>query len=218
MQPEEPQPPQQTDAGEGRPKSPRLLYALLLLPITLAAVVGWVWLRDAWTSTSVPVGAPTAAGTAPPLPTPAGDVPGDGFGIVSGPATPWAVAGGPGEVTATPEATPPPAITVVPLALLGPPPGSVFRAEDVVSFYWTSPVAAARGQQFVLYLVAGGENVPLGVVVAANLGQGYQLQAAPGAAVGEAGGYSWFVVLADEGNGAIIAQSETRPITILGEN
>lgn len=218
MQPEESQPSLQTDAEEGRPKSSRLFYALWLLPIGLAAATGWVWVRDRGTLTFAPEGTPTIALTAPPLPMPEGDVPGDGFGIVSGPATPWAVAGGPGEMTPAPEATAIPMMTAVPLALLGPPPGSVFGMEDPVSFYWTSPVAAVRGQQFVLYLAAGDRNVPLGAVVAPNLGQGYQLQAVPGAAVGEAGGYSWFVVLANGSNDAIIAQSETRPITILSGN
>lgn len=214
MQPEESQPPSPIDAGEERPKSPRLLYALWLLPIALAAAAGWVWLRDVGMPAVAPEDAPMIALTAPPLPIPEEDVPGDGFGIVSGPATPWAVAGGPGEVTATPEAT----ATAVPLVLLGPPPDSVFGMEAPVVFYWTSPVVAVQGQQFVLYLAVGGENIPLGAVVAPNLGQGYQLQAVPGAVVGQAGGYSWFVVLSDDGNDAIIAQSGPRPITILSEN
>lgn len=218
MQPEESEPSLKTDSEEGPSRSPRVLYVLLLLLVALLATAGWLLLRDAWTTASAPAGAPTTAATAPPLPTPQGDIPGDGFGLVSGPATPWAVAGGPGEPTPTPQPTPPPATTVMPVTLLGPPPGSVFRAEDAVSFYWTSPVAAVEGQQFVLYVAVGGENIPLGAVVAPNLGQAYQLQVVPGATVGEAGGYSWFVVLANEPDGAIIAQSETRPITILSEN
>lgn len=218
MQPEESEPSLKTHTAERPPRSPRLLYALLLVLVALLATAGWLLLRDAWTTASAPAGAPTTAATAPPLPTPQGDIPGDGFGIVSGPATPWAVAGGPGEPTPTPEATRPPVATTTPIELLGPPPGSVFRAEDAVSFYWTAPVAAVEGQQFVLYLAVGGENVPLGAVIAPNLGQAYQLQVVPGATVGEAGGYSWFVVLANESDGAIIARSETRPITILAEN
>jgi hypothetical protein len=150
--------------------------------------------------------------------TPATDVPGDGIGLVPGPATPWAVAGGPGEATAlaaTVMAMPAP--TVGPIALLGPPAGSAFRPDDAVTFYWSAP-AAGPEQEFVVYLMAGDEMTPLGSVATANLGQAYQLQAAPGAAVGEPGIYSWFVVVTGAAGDAIIGQSENRPITIVAGN
>lgn len=160
-----------------------------------------------------PATEPSAAVTAP-----ATDVPGDGFGIVAGPATPWAVAGGPGAATAAAAtATAMPAPTLGPIALLGPPAGSAFRPADAVVFYWSAPTAGP-GQQFELFLAAGDETIRLGVVAAANLGQAYQLQAAPGAAVGQPGIYSWFVVATDSAGDAIIGQSENRPITILAGN
>lgn len=161
---------------------------------------------------------PTALGATEPAGAPATDVPGDGFGIVPGPATPWAVAGGPGAATAAAAtATAAPTPTLAPIALFGPPAGAVFRPSDVVTFYWTAP-DAGEGQHFVVYLADGAERVALGAVGAANLGQAYQLQAAPGAAVDEPGAYSWFVVWANEADGVMIGQSENRPITILAAN
>jgi len=197
------------------------LLALVLL--TALALVGWVRLRGempaaAATATApITLTAPAATTATVPVATEAGatDTPGDGFGIVAGLATPWAIPGGPGEptATATTAPTPPPAA----ITLLGPPAGSLFRAEDVVSFYWSSPAAPGRGQQFVVYLTTADGQAPLGVVSAANFGQGYQLQAAPGR-VGETGQFSWSVVLQDESSGTILGASETRVLTIMAVN
>ncbi len=164
---------------------------------------------------------PSALAEATPAPDvvePATDVPGDGFGCVR---PGHAVGGGRWSRAATAAAavaTVLPTATGAPVTLLGPPPGSAFMAGDVVTFYWSAPLTPAVGQQFVVYLDGGNEANILGHVAAANLGQGYQLQATPGAAVGQPGSYSWYVVLAGDTGEVIIAQSESRPLTILADN
>lgn len=191
--------------------------------ITALALAGWVWWRGqqpAAGATPPPAtaGAPTASSAVKAteeVTIEATDVPGDGFGIVAGLATPWAVPGGPGEPTAT--ATTAPELPPASISLLGPPAGSLFRSVDVVSFYWSSPAAPGRGQQFVVYLDTAEGQEPLGVVSAANFGQGYQLQAAPGS-VGETGQFSWHVVLQDESSGTILGASESRALTIMALN
>ena len=86
-----------------------------------------------------------------------------------------------------------------------------------MSFYWNSPAAPGRGQQFVVYLTTAEGQEPLGVVNSANFGQGYQLQAAPGS-VGETGQFSWYVVLQDGSSGTIMGASETRALTVMAVN
>ncbi len=223
MSPEDPPP---GDAAEKRPDNRRTIFLFAPLLISVLAVAGWlIWrdeaLLDPDAASATPTVEPAAAGStpAPDAVEPATDVPGDGFGIVSGLATPWAVAGGPGAATAEAAvATALPTATGAPVTLLGPPPGSAFMAGDVVTFYWSAPLTPAVGQQFVVYLDGGNEANILGHVAAANLGQGYQLQATPGAAVGQPGSYSWYVVLAGDTGEVIIAQSESRPLTILADN
>lgn len=203
----------------------RLVLSLLALAVmTGLALVGWVWWRDdqpaagATTSpvtTGVPTASPVVVGTEAVTGATATDTPGDGFGIVAGLATPWAVPGGPGEPTAT--ATTIPTLSPVSITLLGPPAGSLFRPEDMVSFYWSSPAVPGRGQQFVVYLATAEGQEPLGVVNGANLGQSYQLQATPGS-VGESGQFSWFVVLQDGSSGTILGASESRALTIMAIN
>ena len=210
------------DAAEKRPINRLVLLLSALLLIGVLAVAVWlIWRGGSSPASATVVSAVPTAGQTPATdaPEPATDVPGDGFGLVSGPATPWSVAGGPGAATATASALAAvPTATSAPIALLGPPAGSAFMAGDVVTFYWQSPQVAAVGQQFVVIIAAGDEALALGRIAAANLGQGYQLQGAPGAVVGQPGTYSWLVVLADEDDGAIIAQSENRPLTILADN
>ncbi|MBP6017177.1 MAG: hypothetical protein KA586_10695 [Candidatus Promineofilum sp.] len=208
-----------SDETEGkRPHRLRVLYSLAFLIILAAVLGGWIWLSDRLFVAAPPratlaATAFVAASTADPNAT---DAPGDGFGIVAGLATPWAVAGGPGEPTATPE------FVAVPLpgtiALLGPPPDSVFRLTDGVTFYWTDTTPLSAGRRYVVYGMDGSAQVSLGVVRAANLGSNYQLQAVPGQTVGQAGSFSWLVVLEDESSGVIIAQSETRSLTLIAEN
>ena len=79
------------------------------------------------------------------------------------------------------------------------------------------PAAPGRGQQFVVYLATAEGQEPLGVVSAANFGQGYQLQAVPGR-VAETGQFSWVVVLQDGSSGTILGASETRALTIMAVN
>ena len=207
-----------SDEPEGeRPPRFRILYILAFLIILAVLLGGWIWLSDRL-FVGVPPRATLAAtafvaATAGPNAT---DVPGDGFGVVAGLATPWAVAGGPGEPTATPET-----VTVqLPgtITLLGPPADSVFRLTDEVTFYWTDATPLSAGRRYVVYWVNGSAQVPQGEVRAANLGSNYRLQALPGQIVGQAGKFRWLVVLEDESNGVIIDQSEARPITLIAEN
>jgi hypothetical protein len=207
--------------AETRRRPVQLFVTLIPLWLAALAVSGWLWYRD---RPSAPPARPTAIGVIAPadpaMPTLPADTPGDGFGLVSGAATPWAVAGGPGEVLSS--ATPERAATAVPaamvLTLLGPPPGSAFRVEDVMSFYWSAPVAPAPGQQFVVYLLVDGERLALGAVPEANLGRGFQLSSAVGSVAGLPGSYSWLVVLEDSTTGNIIGQSEIRPLMLIGDN
>ncbi len=208
-----------SDEPEGkRPSRFRVLYILAFLIILVAVLAGWVWLSDRLFADAAPRATPAAtafvaAATAGPGFT---DVPGDGFGIVAGRATPWAVAGGPGEPTATPESVSAPLPGTI--ELLGPPADSVFRLTDRVTFYWTDATPLSAGRRYVVYALNGDTQEVLGDVGAANLGDNYRLQVVPGQTVGQAGRFSWFVVLEDEGNGVIIDQSEMRPITLIVEN
>ena len=203
-----------------RKRFPVAGYLLLPLLILGIALIGWGWYQGQTENPAAQPATVVAATITADSQIPAiDDLPGDGFGIVSGPATPWAVAGGPGEPTATPPPTAPPAtIPAVALALSGPPGGSAFLPDDVATFYWSAPVQPGPGQRFVVYLVNGDFRLALGSLSEANLGRGYQLQAIPGQFVGQPGAYSWLVVLEDEATGAIIGQSENRALMIIGGN
>ena len=147
------------------------------------------------------------------------ETPGDGFGIVAGPATPWAIAGGPGELAAT--ALPVAETAIAPVAaigLLGPPADSLFRSAEVVSFFWAAPEPAVNGNRYTVYLIDGDERFTLGEVTGPNLGGSFQLPANIGQIAGEPGEYDWQVVLRDEATGNILAASEARRITIIGDN
>ena len=208
-----------SDEPEGKRRYQfRVLHGLVFLIILVAVLGGWIWLSDRLFAGAAPR-ATLAATAFVPSPTAgpgATDVPGDGFGIVAGRATPWAVPGGPGEPTATPES-----VTIsMPgtIGLLGPPADSIFRATDEVTFYWTNAPPLGAGQRYVVYWVDGSTQVALGEVRAANLGGNYRLQVVPGQSVDQAGRFSWLVVLEDGSSEAIIDRSETRPITLLIEN
>ncbi len=194
------------------------MLPLLLLVVSLAGCTGQPGSAPA---ASAPTTQATAV-TAPPTlqPPQVIDTPGDGFGMIRGLATPWAVPGGPGEPTPTPEspavasglAGDSPAIT-----LQGPPTGSAFSLGDTISFYWTLDGSAPNGQM-TLYVEGDAGRAAAGAVARANLGPGFQLSVAAGDIVDEAGTYRWIVVLEDSSTGEIINQSEVRPITIIGEN
>lgn len=209
---------QEEPTGE-RKNIPTAVYFLLPLLIMGFVLVGVGLYQERRTDVSALPATAIAGPTQATTTSSAVDVPGDGLGVVSGPATPWAVAGGLGEPAAAPTSiaavTAPPAVV---LPLLGPPTGSMFQAGDVVTFYWSSPEPAGHGRRFVVYLSDGDARLVLGTVDEENLGRAYQLQAAPGRAVGEASSYSWAVVLEDGQTGAIIGQSEIRTITILEDN
>jgi hypothetical protein len=203
-----------------------VLAPLLLMIVGLG---GWRWFERfspvapppaPQAATVAPTAAPSTTGVAP------ADPAGDGIGLIVGPATPWAVAGladvgqiGAGQTEAAPavvsgEATDA-ETAVAPIPLLGPPSGSVFGRDDVVSFYWSWPGKVGRNQQFIVYLAVDGARSPLGVVDEANLGSGFQLQAAIGEAAGGAGSYVWQVFLEDSVTGATLGQSEARTIAII---
>lgn len=203
------------DSSEGGP-SP-VVYFFLSLVLLAFSVGGWVWLQG-----NVPEPGPTPiadiAPTIGPLPTGVEDIPGDAFGLVTGLATPWAVPGGPGETPTIESPTATPAITAVPIPVLGPPAGSFFRPEDTISFYWSGAAEPTPDRQYSVYLIDGDERVLLGSIAQPNLGQGYQLRANISDFVEEPGAYSWLVVLEDAGLGVIIGQSDIRPISLVGAN
>jgi len=196
--------------------SPRIYFFLSLLPLLFALGV-WTLLRTTGSKLEptpatdvVPAASDSAVGGEP------GDGPGDAFGLVPGPATPWAVPGGPGETpTIESPATAMPTPTPMTIPLLGPPIGSFFRLEDTISFYWSAVAELNPGQRYSVYLVDGGERVRLGSAGWPNLGQGYQLQVKIGDFVDGPGDYGWLVVLEDVGSDATLGQSEARPITLV---
>jgi len=206
------------EAGGERPKLPRTTHLISFLLIVGLILAGWVWYSTRplapLTASAITPAATAGAQAAPTSVAEPADVPGDGYGIVPGPATPWAVAGGPGEQPAAPPESPPDA----PIALIGPPPGSLFRMGDGVTFYWSSPEPLAPGRQFTVYLLADGTQVALGSAAEANLGLGYQLSAVPGQAVEQPGQFSWLIAIEDQATGAIIGQSAARPIALIADN
>lgn len=210
MSSEETQTPIDDDDVNGEKGLSSYVYYIAALALMALALGGWAWLNS-----KTPRPAVVGVASATPRPLPAGDedAPGDAFGLVPGLATPWAVAGGPGETpTVVPEVTP------VHIPLLGPPAGSIFRMEDTISFYWSAAGEPSPNQRYGVYLLDGGERVLLGSAVGPNLGQGYQIRATIGEFVDEPGEYRWLVVLEDVDSGAIIGQSEIRPITLMLSN
>lgn len=214
------------ETGGERPKLPRTSHLLIFLLIVGLVLAGWIGYSTRALGPAAPAmtqTAPTQVGPTQVGPTQVAtaaaeliDAPGDGFGIVTGQATPWAVPGGPGELP-TPEATPaPPA--AVPITLIGPPPDSFFRMSDGVTFYWSSPEPLAPGQQFTVYALAGGAQIALGSIDEANLGLGYQLHVVPGQSIGQPGPFNWSIALEDQASGAIIGQSAVRGITLIADN
>lgn len=201
------------ETGGERPKLPRTSHLLIFLLIVGLALAGWI----GYSTRALGPTAPAATQTAPTqVATAAAELPGDGFGIVAGQATPWAVPGGPGELP-TPEATPAPPAAVS-ITLIGPPPDSFFRMRDGITFYWSSPEPLAPDQQFTVYALADGAQIPLGSVDEANLGLGYQLHVVPGPVVGRPGPFNWSIALEDQASGAIIGQSGIREITLIADN
>lgn len=206
------------ETGGERPKLPGTTHLLIFLLIVGLALAGWI----GYSTRALGSAAPAATQTAPTqvgptqVATAAVDAPGDGFGIVAGQATPWAVPGGPGELP-TPEATPAPPVAV-PITLIGPPPDSFFRMGDSVTFYWSSPEPLAPGQQFTVYALADGAQIALGSIAEPNLGLGYQLHVVPGPVTGRPGPFNWSIALEDQASGAIIGQSAVRGITLIADN
>jgi len=176
--------------------------------LLLAAIAVWFWMsqaEQAGTLTTPVAGAPPTRTMQTATETP---------GVVGLPglATPWAVAG------LEPPATAPATVAgpIEPISLLGPPPGSQFGVDDVVSFYWRWPGELEDGQRFAVYVLAGSNRVALGEIDEANLGQVYHLAAPLGESVGETGGFQWFVVLEDAIGGTTMGQSKLRPLGIVG--
>lgn len=208
------------ETGGERPKLPRTTHLIIFLLIVGLTLAGWVWYS---TRSPAPAATMTASPAANGTPAPpaavaeAADIPGDGFGMVLGPATPWAIPGGPGELP-TPAVAPDPLPAAAPIELIGPPPGSFFRMGDAVTFYWSSPEPLIPGRRFTVYLLADGAQVALGSVAEANLGLGYRLSAVPGRSAGQPGPFSWSIALEDSASGTIIGQSEVRAMTLIADN
>lgn len=207
------------ETGGERPKLPRTSHLLAFLLIVGLVLAGWIGYSTRALGSAAPAMTQTATTQVAPPATAAADLadlPGDGFGIVAGQATPWAVPGGPGELP-TPEATPAPPVAA-PITLIGPPPDSFFHMSDGVTFYWSSPEPLAPGQQFTVYALAGGAQIALGSIDEVNLGLGYQLNVVPGLSVGRSGPFNWSIALEDQASGAIIGQSGVRGITLIPDN
>jgi hypothetical protein len=184
--------------------------ALILLPVL--GLAAWWWLEEnpptVYNAESVTI----ISGTALPVSTAPAGVAETVTRPTIGLATPWEVEGGPAYVQELPETPVPP---LVPIVIQGPPPESLFRPSDQVSFYWTWPQDLEDGNRFVVYIIADGQRALVGAVTEMNLGTGYQIQTMLGEVVGEPGPYGWQVVLESQDRGVIIAQSEERPITLL---
>lgn len=207
------------ETGGERPKLPRTTHLIVFLLIVGLTLAGWIWYSTRPPAPAATAVVPTAASGTSATPTAVAetaDIPGDGFGMVLGPATPWAVPGGPGELPTPAVASEPPA--AAPIELIGPPPGSFFRMGDAVTFYWSSPEPLIAGRQFTVYLLADGVQVALGSIAEANLGLGYRLQAVPGRSAGQPGQFSWSIALEDSASGAIMGQSEVRAMTLIADN
>jgi hypothetical protein len=184
--------------------------ALALLPVLGLAAL-W-WLEENQSTVNNPESVTIIAGTALPVPTAPAGMAETIVRPTIGLATPWEVEGGPAYVQELPET---PAPTPVPIVIQGPPPDSLFRPSDQISFYWKWPQALDDGNRFVVYITANGERVLVGAVTEMNLGTGYQIQTMLGDVIGKSGTYGWQVVLESQDGGVIIAQSEERPITLL---
>jgi len=217
VSPEEAETPPENNAESHESReigTPPAVYFVLSLVLLAFALGGWAWLRaNAPEPDPDPTPIVDITPTVRPLPTGVEDVPGDAFGLVPGLATPWAVPGGPGETPTVEAPTAAPQITPVPIPLLGPPPGSFFRLEDAVTFYWSAAAEPTPDRQYAVYLL-DGDRLFLGSVAQPNLGQAYQLRVTIGDFVEEPGSYSWQVVLEDAEFDGIIGQSEIRPITV----
>jgi hypothetical protein len=132
------------------------------------------------------------------------------------------VPGGPGEPTPTAETVAEGDGPVI--VLQGPPPGSSFNLGDTIAFYWQAVGELAPQWRMTLYIESDGSRAAAGSVARANLGPGFRLDvvagpdAESGDIVDQAGSYRWFVALEDSDTGAIIGQSEQRPLVVVGEN
>lgn len=214
---------QVTDAIPPKKRS-RVGYFLIALLMAAFALGVWLLVWGLTPTVANQQSSPLANNVTPfseasPTPGVVIETPGDGFGIVAGPATPWAIAGGPGEPAApTLSVAETAAAPLAAIGLLGPPPDSLFRSGDVVSFLWAAPEPAADGGTYTVYLLNGDERIALGQVTGPNLGASFLLSATVGQITGNPGEYDWQVALEDEATGTILAASESRRITIIGDN
>ncbi|MCP4425023.1 MAG: hypothetical protein GY803_11055 [Chloroflexi bacterium] len=122
--------------------------------------------------------------------------------------------------TSTPTPSPP-TPTLPPdavIALLGPPPDSVFRLGDTISFYWDWPQPLSEDQRLFVYLLLGGQEILLGALEEPNSGATYRLQRNAMELVDTAVSAQWLVRLQSATNGTsadsqtALAESETRTL------
>ena len=118
----------------------------------------------------------------------------------------------------TPAATPRLEIPITAnITLIGPPANSSLPGNSHVAFYWTFSGSPQPGQEFVLTMQQGDEEIVLGSIARPNLGDGYQLlvdmrtvDVLPGTAV-------WRLHLEWAENHQRLLSSEERALTFLPE-
>lgn len=103
------------------------------------------------------------------------------------------------------------------LMLLGPVRNSYFGIEETVTYEWRWPEPLDAGQRFGLYLLFGERRIRVGTVSSPEEDGVFRIEAPVSGIVDEPGDYLWQVRLESAVSGALIAESDLRPITFLVE-
>lgn len=204
-------------AGEPTIRQVLLTLAILLLMFLIGTVVASTYLARGQTA-ALPTGAPIAA-TATAQPGSQGQASQPQVTPTIALATPWGVIGlggssGGAVPTGASLATPLPDLP--PIGLLGPPPESLYKLGDPVTFYWDWPENLQDTNRFSVYLQGEQGAVWLGEADAENLGTLQQLGITPASVGVQSGAYLWYVVVEDE-TGVVLARSEQRPIVFIAD-
>jgi hypothetical protein len=101
------------------------------------------------------------------------------------------------------------------LQLLGPPPESIFRIGDTLSFYWQWAVPLAEDQWLAVYLYSRGQEHLLGTVNEPNVGNSYRLHAESEAFIETDGLVQWQVRLESSLSQSALVESEIRSFILL---
>ncbi len=132
----------------------------------------------------------------------------------------------PATLSAVPTPTPTPTVDVMSLIpedanvqLLGPPHGSIFAANDTLSFYWTWPLPTADDQFFAVYVYDEEQRQLLGQLDSPNLGTAYVLHHPAHEVMSEiftsSGTIQWQIVLHSTFTASPLVASEPRTFTII---